>query len=650
MYYFVVNKGTRRGLWVDAVSIDLSSLVLERSNCINVFLKRCAERAKKAEAQKIKVAFTVPKAECPPSQVSFAAAGTKTKPDLPPTRCTLALAGASLRGNCSSSRPTLADSTLKISTVFMQHQTDTEQLIACCKAMGFIEVPVAEISKLRSKNALTLKDIYSGLHEGQTPTMAEEARILSLLSRAEEQAKIRLRNMQARKRTPQTKPSSKDGPSMDSFVMAQMPSHFLPPFNTRESQSDLPRNKYAGGALDPHMGSLSSNPSSQSQFQQLTRTMNTQQSRMDGLPNLHNDDLPPNPGSQSHPQQQAHGMTTQQLRIDRPPNPHKGNLPPGNQSNPQRQALGMNSLQLLTNGPPKQHAGNVVPNLGNRSKTQHQALGMNAQLSYMDGPLNPHEKNIQSQSGRERGRGGRGGRGSLHPFPGNQLHPQQQALGMNTQQSHIELTQTFTSQQMHSQPVFFHQAQFPYQVQFPHHPEGFNPNVQNQVPNRFSARDPGTNPMSVIEARDEPAGWSSRETNQPSWHQLPASNNEHVGWTLQDTGDQGWRSMSASSSERSGWAAQDMYLQPRPLDDMSGRNNTQAASIEHSGWNFRDLEPRPLDGMSGWNSTTPAASNGFERWIADMEPRPLEALQHPDGHYSLGYRDSGNDRNNSTWH
>jgi hypothetical protein len=209
------------------------------------------------------------------------------------------------------------------------------------------------------------------------------------------------------------------------------------------------------------------------------------------------------------------------------------------------------------------------------------------------------------------------------------------------------MTQTYSSQQMTSQPVFFYQAPFPYQAHFPHHPQGFNAYMQNQLPNRFSAGDLGRNPIS--ESRNEPAGWSSPGASEPGWHTLSSSSNERVCWTSQETGDPGWGPMLASSNASAGSTAQDTYLEPRPLDVMLGWNPTQAASSETSGWNFQDLEPRPFDEMPRWNSTTPAARNGHESWIADMEPRPLEAFQHPDGHYSFGYRDSGNDSNSSTW-
>jgi hypothetical protein len=584
IHYFVLNKGKHRGCWVDSDSVDLSSLILDRSNCIDAKIKRYYEQAKIDEAQRGPVgAGTIPKADCPPSQSTFA--------ECMPTF-----------GESKSSRPTSAPWKSEISTAVVQHQIDTENLVLRCKEFGFTEVPISELSKLRSKNALRLIKIYSELHEGQSPPPKEESHFLSLLCKAEQQATIRLRKLQAMKGNPKTKHLPKGGhpTCMDIFVEDKKPSQAPRPCNTGEyltssrvpPQSYLPHSQYVD-APNPYMGNL---PEEQAtiylrKMQAMKGNPKTKPLSNDGHSML--EDKKPSQFPQtcntgeylisSRVPPQSYLPHSQYVDA---PNPYMRNLP-------EEQATKHLREMQVTKGIPETNLlskdGHSTDNFV-KAKTPHFSQSSNTTVyptssyvppqsylpcnQYVDGLPNPSMDNLPRNLG-------------------IQLLPQQQALGMNNPLSRTALAQTlrnapapyhFTLQQPQppsNQPVFFHQ------MQFLHHPPGFNANMQNQVPNFFNASEPGWNPM-------------------------PAASNEPVGWTSR-------------------------YLEPRTLEEMQAYPN----ELNSFGY-FRDLELRTLEEMQH-----PSGQNSFGSF-QDLEPLPLEEVQHPNGQTLFGYRYSGDISNWST--
>lgn len=192
MCYFVVNKGKFRGCWISEDTIDLSALILERSNCRDTQLKMFNERLR----LKTKKESMHP----PPSLANATANSTRVHTSVPSATASKHRQVANKRTSSSGSHGSMLPRAIQsaysgagckaaIEAIALQHRIETGGLLLKCAKLGLSSVPYAMMNDVRAKHMLQLKNAVAALEENGMP-FANQDQLVDHLMKAEASASL----------------------------------------------------------------------------------------------------------------------------------------------------------------------------------------------------------------------------------------------------------------------------------------------------------------------------------------------------------------------------------------------------------------------------------------------------------------------------
>ena len=167
MHYFVVNKGKSRGCWVTSDSVDLSSLILYRSDCIKAHHRRCVKQDTESKTLVQKTKTVKPSHPPNDSQTKMVSHASRDSKDW---SSRLSLPAQLSVAECRS----------EIEKILLSYQLDVGKLIVEWKHAGMSSVPPSLMQTIRSKNHIRLRNAYASLQKYGAPPTDEKSLLLKL--------------------------------------------------------------------------------------------------------------------------------------------------------------------------------------------------------------------------------------------------------------------------------------------------------------------------------------------------------------------------------------------------------------------------------------------------------------------------------------